>query len=70
MLNFRIPLVTLVGKLLRVCVIFADADEIDLQLKRTVGFVSQGEANGVHLQTQTHSVRIKPLVASCAWCCV
>lgn len=65
MLNFRIPLVTLVGELLRVCVIFADADEIDLQLKRTVSFVSQGEANGVHLQTQTHSVIIKPLVASC-----
>lgn len=40
--DFRIPLVTLVGKLLRVRVVFADADEVDLQLKLSVGFVPQG----------------------------
>lgn len=40
--DFRIPLVTLVGKLLRVRVVFADANEVDLQLKLSVGFVPQG----------------------------
>lgn len=40
--DFGIPLVTLVGKLLRVRIVFADADEVDLQLKLSVGFVSKG----------------------------
>lgn len=39
--DFRIPLVTLVGKLLCVRVVLADADEIDLQLELSVGFVPQ-----------------------------
>lgn len=47
--DFRIPLVTLVGKLLRVCVVFADADEVNLQLKLSVGFISQGKANSIDL---------------------
>lgn len=40
--DFRIPLVALVGKVLRVRIVFADADEVDLQLKLSVGFVPQG----------------------------
>lgn len=50
--NFRIPLVHLVGKLLSVCVIFAETNVIDLQLERTVCFVSQSKSNGVYLQIQ------------------
>lgn len=52
--DLGIPLVRLVGKLLGVGVVFADADEVDLQLERPVGFVSEGECDGVHLWIQTH----------------
>lgn len=47
--DFGIPLVALVGKLLRVGVVLADGDEVDLQLKLSVGFVSQGQADRIHL---------------------
>lgn len=50
--NFGVPLVLLVGELFSVSEIFADADEVDLQLERPVGVVSEREADGVDLQTQ------------------
>lgn len=34
------------------CVIFADANVIDLQLERAVGFIPQSKPNGVYLQIQ------------------
>lgn len=49
MSHFRIPLIQLVGKLLRVRIVFAHANVVDLQLERTVRFVSQGESDSVNL---------------------
>ena len=56
MLNFGILLVSLVGELLCVCVIFADANEINLQLEWPISFISQGKANGVYLEIQRHAI--------------
>lgn len=40
------------------CVIFADANVIDLQLERAVGFVPQSKPNGVYLQIQKDAADI------------
>lgn len=56
LLNFGILLVNLVGELLYVCVIFADANEINLQLEWPISFISQGKSNGVYLEIQRHAV--------------
>lgn len=47
--DFGIPLELLISKLLSVCIVFGDANEINLQLEWTVGFVSQSKSNGVYL---------------------
>lgn len=48
-LNFWIPLVSLVRKFLNVCIIFADTNEIDLQLEWTICFITQRKSDGVYL---------------------
>lgn len=50
--DFGIPLVQLISKLLSVCIVFGDANEINLQLEWTVSFVSQSKSNGVYLLIQ------------------
>ena len=49
-LYFRVPLVLLVRKLLRVRVVFTHADEVYLQLEGPVHLIPQGEAYRVDLR--------------------
>ena len=49
-LYFRVPLVLLVRKLLRVRVVFTHADEVYLQLEGPVHLIAQGEAYRVDLR--------------------
>lgn len=65
-LNLRVSLVHLVSELLRVCVIFADSDKIDLQLERTVGFICQSKSDSVDLEnTRSCTLWGYPNVSHC-----
>lgn len=66
-LNFRVSLVRFVGELLRVRVILADADEIDLQLERPVGFIRQSQSDGVDLEKTQEAVHYEGVQTRCVW---
>lgn len=47
--DFWVPLVCFIGKLLCVCIIFANTNEINFKLEWAISFVSQSKPNGVNL---------------------